>query len=85
MNWITREFLAMSLATGVILSPVWAQDRGSATSPAASPASAPRVLTGKERLGPKWTDEQRIDNCNVPLDRRGTRPRPDGCENVPSN
>jgi hypothetical protein len=22
-----------------------------------------QVLTGKERLGPKWTDEQRIDNC----------------------
>lgn len=33
-------------------------------------------LTGKERLGEKWTDEQRIDNCKVPLDKRGARPRP---------
>lgn len=40
---------------------------------------APRTLTGKERLGPKWTDEQQIDNCKVPLDKRGTRPRPSAC------
>ena len=37
------------------------------------------TLTGKERLGPKWTDEQRLDNCNVPPDKRGTRPRPVAC------
>jgi hypothetical protein len=42
-------------------------------------AQAGRTLTGKERLGPKWTDEQRIDNCNVPLDKRGTRARPSLC------
>jgi hypothetical protein len=36
---------------------------------------AARTLTGKERLGPKWSDEQRIDNCNVPVDKRGTKPR----------
>lgn len=43
------------------------------------------VLTGKERLGPKWTDEQRIDNCNVPIDRRGNKPRPSACTNSPSS
>ncbi len=43
------------------------------------------VLTGKERLGPKWTDEQRIDNCNVPVDKRGTRSRPSACTNIPSS
>ena len=36
-------------------------------------------VTGKERLGEKWTDEQRVDNCKVPPDRRGSRPRPDTC------
>ena len=41
-------------------------------------------LTGKERLGPKWTDEQRIDNCNVPIEKRGTKPRPSACANNPS-
>ena len=43
------------------------------------------ALTGKERLGPKWTDEQRIDNCRVPIDKRGTKPRPATCPNVPSS
>ncbi len=44
-----------------------------------------RVLTGKERLGPKWTDEQRIDNCHVPVDKRGSRRRPSACPNDPSS
>jgi hypothetical protein len=48
-----------------------------ATPQAASPAAVP--LTGKERLGRKWTDEQRIDNCHVPIEKRGTRPRPSAC------
>ena len=43
------------------------------------------VLTGKERLGPKWTDEQRIDNCRVPVDKRGNKLRPDDCPNTPSS
>ena len=36
--------------------------------------------TAKERLGVKASDEQRVDNCKVPLDRRGPKPRPDECE-----
>ncbi|PAY04811.1 hypothetical protein CK489_36035 [Bradyrhizobium sp. UFLA03-84] len=51
----------------------------------AAKAVQPRVLTGKERLGRKWTDEQRIDNCNVPLDKRGTKPRPSACPHAPSS
>lgn len=35
--------------------------------------------TGKERLGDKANDEQRVDNCKVPLDRRGPKLRPDAC------
>jgi hypothetical protein len=42
-------------------------------------------LTGKERLGPKWTDEQRIDNCHVPIDKRGSKPRPDACSMSPTS
>lgn len=41
-------------------------------------------LTGKERLGRKWMDEQRIDNCNVPIDKRGSRPRPSTCAHIPT-
>ena len=43
------------------------------------------ALTGKERLGPKWTDEQRIDNCKVPADKRGPRPRPSACADPPAS
>jgi len=35
------------------------------------------ALTLKERLSDKASDEQRIDNCRVPLERRGARPRPE--------
>jgi ribosomal protein L27 len=47
------------------------------------PSNTPPSLTGKERLGKKWMDEQRIDNCKVPIDKRGTKPRPSTCPHVP--
>jgi hypothetical protein len=55
----------------------------------AAPAPAPNVpqaattmrpQTLKERLGDKASDEQRVDNCKVPPERRGSKTRPDGCE-----
>ncbi len=49
-----------------------------------APPSAAPSLTGKERLGRKWMDEQRIDNCNVPPDKRGTRPRSSSCAHIPT-
>jgi hypothetical protein len=48
-----------------------------------SPSTTPTELTGKERLGPKWTDEQRIDNCKVPIDKRGSKPRSGTCHHIP--
>ena len=36
--------------------------------------------TGKERLGGKASDEQRLDNCKVPPELRGPTPRPDDCD-----
>jgi hypothetical protein len=41
-------------------------------------APAP-TLTSKERLGGKASDEQRVDNCKVPPELRGPKPRPDDC------
>jgi hypothetical protein len=35
--------------------------------------------TLKERLSDKASDEQRVDNCKVPLDRRGSKIRAEGC------
>lgn len=48
------------------------------------PTPGATALTGKERLGEKWKDEQRIDNCKVPPDKRGISPRSDSCAHVPS-
>jgi len=39
----------------------------------------------KERLGGKASDEQRVDNCKVPLDQRGSKPRPDDCRDGASS
>jgi hypothetical protein len=33
----------------------------------------------KERLSGKASDEQRVDNCKVPVELRGPKPRPDDC------
>lgn len=49
----------------------------------AGPVNGPS-LTGKERMGRKWMDEQRLDNCNVPVDKRGSRPRTSTCPPGPS-
>jgi hypothetical protein len=38
--------------------------------------------TGKERLGDKASDEQRVDNCKVPLERRGAKIRPASCNHL---
>jgi hypothetical protein len=44
-----------------------------------------QIRTAKERLGVKASDEQRVDNCKVPVDLRGPKSRPvqaQGCSLV---
>jgi hypothetical protein len=54
--------------------------RASHPSQASQPAeTSGRLLTGKERLGEKWTDEQRVNDCKVPANKRGNKPRSDTC------
>ena len=60
------------------------RERASAPDEAIQSPDEFKALTGKERLGKKWMDEQRIDNCRVPIDKRGTMPRPDSCSHVPA-
>jgi hypothetical protein len=78
-------FLASCLASSFAW-PAFAQDVTPApTAPRATTARSKSLpLTGKERLGRKWMDEQRTDNCNVPIDKRGTKPRPSSCRHVPN-
>ena len=45
---------------------------------------AESTRTGKERLGGKASDEQRVDNCKVPVDLRGSTLRPDDCGDAAS-
>jgi hypothetical protein len=61
-----------------------AQNARSPDQPAPNATVQQETLTGKERLGPKWTDEQRIDNCKVPVDKRGTKPRSSACPPIPT-
>jgi hypothetical protein len=80
-----RTVLMLLLALGFVPSASAQYDRSApAPTHAASSDDAPASLTGKERLGRKWMDEQRIDNCNVPPDRRGTKPRSAICKHVPT-
>ncbi|TWS94437.1 hypothetical protein [Reyranella sp. CPCC 100927] len=83
MHLVSQSLLAAALLMAVATAiPVLAQPRQPAALPQAdrptSPAPSP-PRTGKERLGGKWTDEQRLDNCKVPPDKRGTKPRPATC------
>jgi hypothetical protein len=44
---------------------------------AGSLVMAQEVQTLKERLSDKASDNQRVDNCHVPAERRGSAARPD--------
>ena len=85
MRFLIGPLLAAVLAIG--LARTASAQSGLAEQPAPGtatlPSNASQVLTGKERLGGKWMDEQRIDNCKVPIDKRGTRPRSASCAHVP--
>ncbi|MCA6121994.1 hypothetical protein J6500_08800 [Bradyrhizobium sp. WSM 1704] len=80
MRVTSKIALGCCFALG-LLAPASAQS----TRPAPQDIARQDTLTGKERLGRKWTDEQRIDNCNVPLDKRGAKSRPSTCPRTPSS
>ncbi|HLZ04724.1 MAG TPA: hypothetical protein VKR55_21570 [Bradyrhizobium sp.] len=77
-----RKFLTISLSLALAGAASFAMAEDAKPAAGAAKATSPK-LTGKERLGRKWTDEQRIDNCKVPLDKRGSKPRPSACPDAP--
>ena len=72
-------------AAAQAVSPALPTTRLVVASDAFTQAKAPALLTLKERLGAKWKDEQRVDNCKVPLEKRGSKPRSDSCAHIPMN
>jgi len=82
MGVLHRGALGLLLFIGLV-SCALAQDRQRGAKDATGMHQLP--LTGKERLGRKWTDEQRIDNCNVPVEKRGTKLRSSACSHDPSS
>ena len=74
-TYIGVAVLALTMASG---SGIVQAQPSTAARPATSEAPD-TVRTGKERLGNKWSDEQRVDNCKVPPEKRGTKQRPDAC------
>jgi len=72
MKLLTLHCLAM-----MMLAPTGAEPRQERE---ARQVQSEPTRTGKERLGGKASDEQRVDNCKVPLDLRGPVPRPDNCD-----
>jgi hypothetical protein len=54
-----------------------AEDGPNSSAPPGSASGAGETL--KERLSDKASDDQRVNNCKVPLNRRGAKIRPDTC------
>jgi hypothetical protein len=70
-----RAIVAIALVLGITGGTALSQDK-----PPATETSSKADETLKERLSDKASDEQRVDNCKVPLDRRGAKARPEGCK-----
>ena len=90
LNW--AGIVMASILTAFIAAPLAADDPATTATPATQPPSEPTpapVKTGKERLSSKAADEQRVDNCKVPPELRGTTARPDSCDDktqtIPTN
>jgi hypothetical protein len=74
-----RDLIACIGAVAVCPLAVRAQPSAASQGTGAEAGQLGSTRTGKERLGRKSNDEQRIDNCKVPPDLRGPKPRPDDC------
>lgn len=77
---IACTFAAMILLPVASTSSATAQ-RATPQSPSTAKAAVePKTL--KERLSDKASDEQRVDNCKVPVAERGDKIRPDDCSHA---
>lgn len=77
-----RRVVAALTAATLIAAPARGGAEGPSDASGPAPAPAGKILTGKERLSGKASDDQRLDNCKVPLEKRGPKPRPESCDHV---
>ena len=82
LRWNVLAGAAVMAALAAIAAPTEADEPATAVQSPPAKAPAP-VKTGKERLSGKASDEQRVDNCKVAPELRGTSPRSDVCERKP--
>lgn len=61
----------------VVYATAFALAMGAFAAPPSGSLMAAETKTAKERLSDKASDDQRVDNCGVPIERRGPTPRPD--------
>jgi len=81
---LRRNAIAATVILGASVlcaGPLEADEPVQTTAPTAQTVEPAPVKTGKERLSGKASDEQRVDNCKVSPELRGSRPRSDSCEN----
>ena len=64
-------------AVWVFLAADWT--RGTTRIAVDQPVRSAAAKTGKERLGEKASDEQRVNDCHVPVEKRGSKKRPVEC------
>jgi hypothetical protein len=79
LTYMLIAVLAVALAVSAAYAQPLTGTNGDGAAQAATTQPAGPVRTSKERLGEKWSDEQRVDNCKVPPEKRGPKPRPDTC------
>ncbi len=70
-----QMFAAIGIWIAASALPVDAQLQGGIVMAAATTPAT----TGKERLGDKASDNQRVDDCRVPPEKRGRVQRPTEC------
>src|SRR5262245_31135899 len=82
---LTMALMAATLAPVDVSAQTIGQDNSGQALGTITPSNEAERLTGKERLSEKWKDNQRVDNCRVPIDKRGSKVRPDSCDRLPKN
>jgi hypothetical protein len=76
--WWVAAFALAALPACPAEAPAAEPERPTAATPTPPPPGMVTTRTAKERQGGKAGDEQRVDDCKVPPERR-TRARPAAC------